>query len=158
MIKTGSAALAVLCIASLAACGGSSPSNNFGATLNGASEVPPTTSSGTGTATVTVSGTTATYTVSFTGLSGNASASHIHVGAVGTAVAGNVIVAFSGVPANTSGNFTGTFTSADVKAQTNPPISTFDDVVAQMRAGNTYVNIHSTVNGGGEIRGQLAAK
>ncbi len=137
-----------------AACGGSSPATNFTATLNGSSEVPATTSTATGTATFTLSGTTVNYTVTYTGLSGNPTASHMHVGA--TTAAGPVVVAFSGLPAATAGTFSGSFTQADIKAQTSPPIATLDDLLAQMRASNTYANIHTAANGGGEIRGQIA--
>ncbi len=53
---------------------------NFKADLKGASEVPPTTSTGTGTATVTYDASTKTVTWqgSFSGLSGPATAAHIH--------------------------------------------------------------------------------
>lgn len=30
-----------------------------------------------------------------------------------------------------------------------------DDLLTEMRAGNTYVNVHTTTNPGGEIRGQI---
>jgi hypothetical protein len=141
-----------------AACGGSSsssPSNNFAATMNGSSEVPATTSPATGSATFTVSGTTVTYTVTFTGLTGNPTASHIHVGS--TTVAGPVVVPFKGLPGATAGTFTGTFTQADIVVGASPSVTTLDDLLTQMRAGNTYANVHSTANPGGEIRGQIQA-
>jgi CHRD domain-containing protein len=50
----------------------------------------------------------------------------------------------------------GSFTSAEVKPQTNPTINNLDDLLAQMRAGNTYVNIHAAAHPAGEIRGQIA--
>lgn len=34
-------------------------------------------------------------------------------------------------------------------------IADFDDLIAQMEAGNTYVNVHTAANPGGEIRGQI---
>jgi hypothetical protein len=143
-----------------AACGGSStPSTTFGATMNGASEVPPTTSTGTGTATYTIAdtpnGKTVSYTITYSGLSGPPVASHIHVGAAGTAAAGNVVVPFT-LPTGlgASGTFSGTFIEANIKAQTNPPVTTMVDLLGQIGAGNTYTNIHTTANGGGEIRGQ----
>lgn len=34
-------------------------------------------------------------------------------------------------------------------------IEDFDDLIAQIRAGNTYVNVHTVANPGGEIRGQI---
>jgi hypothetical protein len=137
-----------------AACGGSStPATTFGATLSGASEVPPTTSSGTGSATYTISGTTVNYVITYSGLSGPPTASHMHVGA--STVAGAVVVPFtlpSGLGA--SGTFSGSFTEANIKPQTTPPITTLVDLLGQIGAGNTYTNIHTTANGGGEIRGQ----
>ena len=35
-------------------------------------------------------------------------------------------------------------------------INTFADAVQAIVGGNAYVNVHTTANGGGEIRGQLA--
>jgi hypothetical protein len=142
-----------------AACGSSSsgPATNFSATLSGANEAPnPVTTSATGTASYTVSGTTVSYTVTYNGLSGPPTASHMHVGAAG--VAGGVVIPFSGLPTTASGTFTGSFTQADIKPQTSPVINTLDDLLVQMRAGNTYTNIHTTANGGGEIRGQNQPK
>lgn len=50
----------------------------------------------------------------------------------------------------------GSFTGADIKQQTNPPIKSLDDLLGQMRAGNTYVNLHTAAHLPGEIRGQIA--
>jgi hypothetical protein len=80
----------------------------------------------------------------------------MHVGAAGAA--GNVVIPFSGLPTTPSGTFTGSFTQADIKPQTSPVINTLDDLLVQLRAGNTYTNIHTTANGGGEIRGQNQPK
>src|SRR5687768_9967163 len=53
-----------------------------------------------------------------------------------------------------------TFTQADV--QPVPPtvvvpegISTLDQLLDEMEVGNTYVNVHTTANPSGEIRGQI---
>ncbi|MCA1826490.1 MAG: CHRD domain-containing protein [Myxococcales bacterium] len=148
--------MAVCCAASFA-CGGSSSSNNYAATLAGPNEVPATTSTATGTATVTVNGATANYTVTYSGLSGPPTASHIHVGS--STVAGPVVVPFSGLPTTASGTFNGSFTSSDIQPQSTPVVVvTLDDLVNAMKAGNAYVNIHTTANKGGEIRGQLHAQ
>jgi hypothetical protein len=142
------------------ACGSSSPSNNFTATLNVASEAPapkPTTPpNAAGSATLTLNGTTVNYTITYDGLSGKPNVGHIHVGAVG--VAGPVVVPFTGLPLTASGTFTGSFTAANIMPQTTPAISTLDDLLAQMRAGNTYANLHTDLNPGGEIRGQIAVR
>ncbi|HUJ27978.1 MAG TPA: CHRD domain-containing protein [Myxococcales bacterium] len=141
-------------LATLAACGGSSSS--FSANLDGASEVPATGAAATAAAAITVNGSTVSYKVTFSNLSGNPTMSHIHVGASG--VNGGVAVPFSGLPASTSGTFEGTFAAADVLAAGAVGAGSLDDLMAQMRAGNTYVNIHTAAHPGGEIRGQLHAQ
>jgi len=142
----------------LAACGGSSgPATHFSATMSPANEVPSTTSSGTGSATYTVDGGTVSYSVTFSGLTGPATAGHIHVGPAG--VIGGVTVPFS-PPAAASGTFTGTFTAANVAVATTPDggvsvaAGDYNGLLTLMRAGNTYTNIHTSINKGGEIRGQ----
>jgi hypothetical protein len=148
-----------LIAAVLAACGGSStPATHFTATLNSANETPtpphpnPT---ATGSATYTVNGTTVDYTVTFSGLSGNASAGHIHVGI--SSEAGGVVVPFT-VPAGTSGTFQGSFTAADVRAGSTPNqtivAGSLDSMLSAMRAGATYTNIQTASTPAGEIRGQ----
>ena len=156
-----SGAMVVAC--ALFACGGSSsgPSNTFTAQLSGANEAPqPVTTSGTGSATFTRNGNTVTYTATASGLSGDAKAAHIHIGAPG--VAGPVIVDIAGLsppPAGTSTTMSGSFTEANIKNPTTPPLSppitTMDQLFDQIRAGNAYFNIHTAAHSGGEIRGQL---
>jgi len=121
------------------------------------------TSSATGSATYTVigsvgytnTGATVSYTVTFSGLTTPATAGHIHVGPAG--VNGQVTVPFS-PPAQTSGTFSGTFSATDVRVATGGGISvaagSMDDLLAAMRAGNTYTNIHTSTFQNGEIRGQ----
>jgi len=102
---------------------------------------PPVGGSGTGTATVVVDATTRAVTVSgtYTGLSSNQTLAHIHIGNFGTP--GGVIVTLSGT-GGTSGTFSGggTFT-----------VSQFNS----FKAGGLYLNLHTTANGGGELRGQI---
>ena len=155
MIKIGTVALAL----GLAACGSSNPATHFKATMNAANEVGTVASSGTGTADYTVDGGTVSYTVTFTGLTANANAGHIHVGPAG--VNGGVTVPFtSQVPRAPSGTFSGTFTAADVQAASTPDggigvdAGDYNGLLQLMRAGETYTNIHTTANQGGEIRGQ----
>ena len=151
-------ALLLLCLA--AACGGTDAtavSNNFGASLSGAGEVPAvTTTTATATATFTLSGASMSYTITYSNLSAAPTGAHIHLGP--STGSGPVVIAFSGVPTTTSGTFSGTFTSADVKAQTSPAVSTLNDLVVQLRAGNAYTNMHTSNNPSGEIRGQIAVK
>jgi hypothetical protein len=76
-------------------------------------------------------------TLTFSGLTGQAMQAHIHTGKRG--VAGNVIVPLCG-PC-TSGK-TGTYKISK-------------SVVEALESGNTYVNVHTAKNPGGEIRGQI---
>jgi hypothetical protein len=154
MLKAGMIAVGF----ALAACGGSSgPATHFSATMNGANEVPAKTTAATGSATYTINGTTVDYTVNWTGLSGNATAGHIHVGTPD--VAGQVVVPFTLSTAQKApqGTLTGSFTAADVQAATGGTVTVakndYDGLIAAMRAGHTYTNIHTAANTGGEIRG-----
>ena len=115
----------------------------YKATLNAASEVPPTTSSGTGTAAVTVDPATkqVSWRVEYSGLTGPAAAAHIHCGAAAGANSG-VAVSF-GPAAGLASPIAGSGTMTDAQ-------------IADLAAGKCYVNIHTAANKGGEIRGQLA--
>ena len=101
-------------------------------------------------------GTIVNYTISFSGLTAAATAGDIHIGAPG--VAGAVAVPFKNVPASTSDTFSGSFTATDVQAATGGGVSvaagSLDGLLAAMRAGNTYTNIHTGTYSDGEIRGQ----
>jgi hypothetical protein len=34
-------------------------------------------------------------------------------------------------------------------------LANFEELIAKMRSGNTYANVHTIVNPGGEVRGQI---
>ncbi len=124
----------------------------FGGPLSGAQEVPAVTTSATGegTAVISADGTKITYVVTYSGLSGPAVAAHIHTGAAGAA--GGVIL-----PLTVSASpMVGTLTAANFTA--SGTVTTFAEAVAAIKAGNTYFNIHTAANAGGEIRGQIMAK
>jgi hypothetical protein len=87
---------------------------------------------------------------------------HIHCGAAG--VNGPVTVFLFGLePGGVSLNgrlSTGTITAASViprpdSAECPGGIADLDDVLAKIRAGQAYVNVHTLAHPGGEIRGQL---
>jgi hypothetical protein len=138
----------------------------FTTTLSGANEVLPTGSPGTGFATVTVNGNFMTVNVTFGGLTGNTVASHIHCCAPpGTnAMVATQVPTFSGFPLGVqSGTYTNTF-DMSLATSYNPAFITAHggtvaqaqaDFMAGMLAGQTYLNIHTNVFPGGEIRGQL---
>ncbi len=89
----------------------------------------------------------------------NVTASHIHVGAAGTN--GPVIIPFfTNQPLFSSPHgcktlAEGTRTVADLNTKASPMITSWDDFVKALLAGNTYINVHTKANPMGEIRGQL---
>ena len=116
----------------------------YTATLNGANErLTPVTTTATGTAIVTVMGNLVSWKVDVVNID-SIVAGHVHHGPVDSA--GPVRVNFN--PAVTGQNFTGTATQGSF-------VVTGDSVQTWLREGNAYVNIHTQVNGAGEIRGQL---
>jgi hypothetical protein len=129
----------------------------FTANLHGGNEVPGISTGSAGTAVVTWNTTTkaGTYRVDVYNMPVATTASHIHAGAAG--VNGPVIVNFT-VPAGGISNdyaLSGTFGCTDVVVRAPQGINSCEDFEQAIMLGNTYVNVHSTVNGGGEIRGQL---
>ena len=123
----------------------------YGGPLTGAQEVPAvaTTATGQGTAVISADGSTITYLVTYSGLSGPAIGAHFHTGAAG--VAGGVILPLAVGPSPMSG----TLTAANLTPSGS--VTTFAQAVAAIRAGTSYFNIHTTLNPGGEIRGQTLA-
>jgi len=122
--------------------------------LSGGTEVPANATGATGNATAVLNAAQTQLSVScqFQNLTGTYAASHIH----GPAPAGanaNVKWDFSAPTAPwvfTNTNHNGTVTNFVV-----PGITAAD--VTNLNAGQFYVNVHSTVFPGGEIRGQLGS-
>ena len=127
----------------------------FTANLTGGAERPtPVTTAAPATATFTATTvgtvTTVAYTVMVTGLSGPATAAHIH-GPADANNAANPIVTLTVTGTGTSGALVvGSFTTTG-----NASIN-MAQLLAHMEAGNTYINIHTAANPGGEIRGQIS--
>jgi hypothetical protein len=128
----------VLIITAISCKKSSSSDVIFKATLNGASETPPNTSTATGDATLTYNKDTKIFTVvvHFSGLT--ATISHIHKAPVG--VPGNVVFGFT-PPITSPINYT------------SPVLTTSQD--SALNANLYYVNVHSAIYPAGEIRGQL---
>jgi hypothetical protein len=133
---------------------------NFSATMNGAAEVPAVTTSGTGsfTATLDTSTNVFSYNVTYSGLGSNVTLGHIHGPASTTATAG-ALLNFATVAGGTfgtgalSGTASGTVT---LNASTAITATVNGDSLRKLLLSNqTYVNIHTATNGGGEIRGQI---
>lgn len=106
-----------------------------------------------------------TYRLSYAGLEGNVTQAHIHFG--GRAQSGGVSVFLctnlGNGPAGTQtcpaapATIAGTLRPADVVGPAGQGIAAgeFAELVAAIRAGTTYVNVHSSKYPAGEIRAQL---
>jgi hypothetical protein len=123
------------------------PTMQVSGTLSPANEVPAVTnSSATGTVTgmYTPSTKVLNYTITYAGLTGPATAAHLHYGNAKHTTAAPT-VPFTGVPSTASGSFAGTVTLNAMQADS-------------LTAGRIYANIHTTANGGGELRANLTVK
>ncbi|MGA7411154.1 MAG: CHRD domain-containing protein [Bryobacteraceae bacterium] len=148
---------------------GYSATVTYEAPLVGTSEVPPNASPGTGEAIVIIDTVAQTMevNVTFSGLLGTTTASHIHccTASPGTGNAGvaTTVPTFPGFPLGvTSGTYNDTL-DLTMASSYNPAFVTAEGSVANAEAallagiagGNSYLNIHTTVVPGGEIRGYL---
>jgi hypothetical protein len=145
----------------------------FTVNLSGSNEMPPTSSMGTGTATVVLdpAAQTLQLTVSFTGLTTIDTAAHIHCCLSSPFDTSNVgvattVPAFPGFPLNvTSGSYTSSVFDLTQATIYNPAFVTAEGglpqaesaLIAGIEDGETYLNIHTTMNPGGEIRGFLVS-
>lgn len=142
------AALAVLVLPAFAL---SAASTKFHASMNGKQETPAGSKTATGTATFTLSsdGKKLSYVLKATKLSGRPQAAHIHLGQPGKA--GAVIIALKTKPFSVPAK--GTVTKSQFSASGN--VKSFASAIKAMRAGKTYVNLHTKKFPGGEVRGQV---
>lgn len=138
------------------------------ARLKGYQEVPSisSTASGRFRAHVDPASGTLHYELSYSGLEGEVLMAHIHIGQRG--VNGGIMVWLCETAARQSpvastptcpqaGTVSGVVSSADVQAVAAQGVDAndFAEVLAAIRAGVAYVNVHSVRFPGGEIRGQL---
>jgi hypothetical protein len=108
--------------------------------MDGPDEVPATASSGTARAILTFIGDHLFYNIPFTNLTSSAVAAHFHGPATPTTTAGVLIGLPS--PSGTSGTISGSLVLTPQQ-------------LTYILGGQTYLNIHTVNNGGGEIRGQV---
>ncbi len=108
--------------------------------LNAKNVTTPNDSKGTGTADVSydTATKTLTWTVNFDGLTGPPTMAHFHGPAAAGANAGVALM----IGANPTSPAKGSATLTDAQA-------------ADLQAGRWYINIHTSANRGGEIRGQV---
>jgi hypothetical protein len=116
---------------------------HYSARLSPAGEIPKTDSNGKGKfdASFDTKTKVLNYTLTFEGLTGSATAAHIHGPATGVQTAG--VVAPLG-DKNPTSPVTGSVTLTDDQAKA-------------LAASKLYVNVHAAANPGGEIRGQINA-
>jgi hypothetical protein len=159
-------ALAVAGGSTILADDGRSGPNSVRARLTGSEENPPiaTAASGTFTAQIDDENETITFVLTYAGIEGGTtSAAHIHFAP--RRVNGGVSAFLCGGGSKPAcpplgGTVTGVITAADVIGPVGQGIDPgeFDQLVAAIRAGLTYVNVHSTPRfPNGEIRGQIRA-
>lgn len=116
---------------------------SLSALLSGATEVPPTNSTGTGMvdATFDKQSKVLTWTITYSGLTGPVSAGHFH-GPASPAVNASPSLPLSG---SLDSPIKGTATLTAAQA-------------SDLAAGNWYMNLHTAANPDGEIRGQVTVK
>ncbi|CAN5329078.1 hypothetical protein BH11PSE10_BH11PSE10_20050 [soil metagenome] len=128
----------------------------FNASLNGAQQVPVNAATGTGVATLSYNdfGTLSTaddtfnFSLGVFGLTGTATGAHIHAAALAGFNAG-VVVDLGAAPfAALNGGGTLLIGGNNV-----PVVDT--SLLSNLQASKAYVNVHTALNPGGEIRGQL---
>jgi hypothetical protein len=168
-VKRGSiAVLTLVCVFAVSGLAADSV-RNLGARLSGYQEVPTLSTSGNGRfeARVNRQGTAVDWRLRYADLEGAVLQAHIHFQA--RALNGPIVVFLctnlGNGPAGTQAcppspaSVEGTFTAADVlggAAASGLEAGNLDELLAALRAGATYANVHTELRPGGEIRGQIA--
>ncbi len=159
--------IAALGVGSYAIAGGGSGSFR-GSPLNGYEENPDISTVATGSfeAKLLSDGTALHYKLSYTGLEGTVQQAHVHFGkpavngGVSFFLCSNLPAPPPGTPAcpgANSGTVEGDIDATDVIGPTTQGIEVGNlaEILAAMRAGHAYANVHTTKWPGGEIRAQL---
>jgi len=136
------------------------------ARLSGYEETPQTlssTGSGTFRATIDDQNREIRYSLTIGGLQTNILFAHVHFGQRATSGGVSAFLCGGGskpAPCPANGTVEGTITPADVIGPTGQGIAAgeWDELVAAMRAGFTYANVHTSAFPTGEIRGQINDK
>jgi hypothetical protein len=173
------AVIALLGVGSFAIAGGGS--KNFRANdLTGYEENPDISTVGTGefSARLSNDGDTLEYKLSYSGLEGNVTQAHVHFGKYGInggisyflcSNLGNGPAGTPPCPGPNSGEVEGDIVAADVIGPgptAGPPPTAgqgiepgaLNEILAAMRAGHAYANVHTTKWPGGEVRAQIEDK
>ena len=163
-------AIALLGVGSYAVAGSSS--TGFGGVpMNGYEENPDVSTVATGSFTAQLSGDGArlAYELSYSGLEGTVTQAHVHFAK--RAVNGGIsfwLCETAGTPSPSettptcpqSGTVRGEVTAAEVVGPAAQGIAAGElaEILAAMRAGHAYANVHSSKFGGGEIRAQIQTR
>lgn len=123
--------------------------------LTGLNEKPnPVTTTASGSAVVTVLSPDSIEWVVYVAGMDSITAGHFHAG--DASVAGPVMFFVFGGPTTARG-ITGVLSSGIItRSSTFSSVFTYDSLITRIRAGTTYLNVHTRRNGGGEIRGQVS--
>ena len=158
------AAIPLLAMSAVADHGDDRPGRHFQASLRGRHEVPLTLSAGRGTLELTVNeiDTSVHFVLEYAGLQTAVAFAHIHVGQPN--VNGGVTVFFCGGTTRPAcpqqGTVEGDFTASDVIGLPTQQLeaNNLAKLLRAIRAGKTYVNVHTATSPGGEIRGQIGSR
>lgn len=131
------------------------------AELSGDEEVPAVSSTGSGILLLKVDDSSIDYILSYADLEGTTTAAaHIHLGQFSVNGGVSVFLCSGSRPPCTPGDgtFSGTIMPTDVIGPAGQGIASgeFDELLRAIRAGLTYVNVHTDKHPGGEIRGQIS--
>ena len=162
---------ALVILAFMAVAVGASYAETIQATLTGYEEVPvvSTVASGEFRGFISRNDDSIDYELSYSGLQGEVRQAHIHVAQL--SVNGSIVIWLCGTTTNPgptgtqtcpqNGTITGTIGTGNVIAGSmgGQQLTANDlaEVIRAIRAGATYVNVHTDLSTGGEIRGQIRA-
>jgi hypothetical protein len=173
ILTAGFIAVSLTMVALAASQKGKDQESRFSASLRGINEVPSvsTVAKGQLTAIIAKDEQSIEYELTFSGLQGAVAQSHIHIarpnvngGIVlwlcqGTAKPADTVIAALTPHCPQQGTVTGTLTAANVTPVGTQQIAAneLSEVIALIRAGAAYANVHTAPSPAGEIRGQLSA-
>jgi hypothetical protein len=160
-------AASTLLVAALAAADGGSQNISAKDGLEGYQEVPAISTTGGGSFEAQVANDDSSFdwTLSYAALEGTVLQAHIHFGqrSVNGGISIFLCSNLASPPPGTAAcppppaTITGTADASDVIGPAGQGIAAgeFDEILAAIRAGKAYANVHSSIWPGGEIRGQL---
>jgi hypothetical protein len=169
-VSLAAAAVAALALGSFALANGGGKKNIKAGPLISYQEVPALSTPGKGSFKATISDNPQQiqYTESYSNLDGVATQSHIHFGqrSVNGGISVFLCTNLGNGPAGTQAcppapaTISGTLTPADVIGPAGQGIAAgeWNELVAAIRAGKAYVNVHTDKFPGGEIRSQLNSR